>query len=401
MSNTNQEQNNYKEVEKAKESLLTKGFLVVCASALFFWSSVFFHGPLLPLYMDQFGYAESAIGFIVGSGALAALLGRVLSGWAVDRWGTRLFVFIGAMTWAITSPLMVLTSDIVFLTFYRLIQGFGLAIFLNASLAQMAKVAPEDKRGSAVGWWGITNNLSQAIGPVVAIWIMHDFGWLVAFTAAGVAALLSALFGLMPSTKGNIEEETEENSKFRVMTPKAVLPGLVGIALGFASGGYITFAPIIAKDLGLFNEGLYLMILAVGMVIARLTLAPLSDKKGRIWAILPGLILIITSMLIIGMVTNPILALIIPLMFGLGIGGAIPGLIAWTLDRTKANEAGLAGSTFYFLYELGMFFGPLTVGFLLKGGNYYSFIVIAIVLFLVMILYLYYLKYGINEEAKE
>lgn len=381
-------------IEEPKEKLLTKGFLLVCMSALFFWSSVFFHGTLFPLYLDGNGYSEATVGFVVGSGALAALVGRVLSGWAVDKWGTRMFVFWGAIAWAITSPFMALTTNIVLLTFFRLIQGFGLAIFLNASLAQMAKVAPEGKRGTAVGWWGITNNLSSAIGPVIAIWIMQDFGWFVAFVTAGVTALLSAILGLLPTEIESSEKsaEPEENNKFRVISPKAVLPGMVGAALGFASGGYITFAPLIASDLGLSNVGVYLMVLATAMVLARMTFGPLSDKKGRKWAILPGLILIIVSMILIGMITHSLLALIVPFLFGLGIGGAMPGLIAWTLDRTKATESGLAGSTFYFIYEIGMFFGPFLLGILLEVGNYYSYLVIATIIFIVMLFYLYSLR---------
>lgn len=227
-------------IKRSKEKLLTKGFLLVCMSALFFWSSVFFHGDLFPLYLDGHGYSEATVGFIVGSSALAALIGRVLSGWAVDKWGTRMFVFWGAITWAITSPFIALTTNIVLLTFFRLIQGFGLAIFLNASLAQMAKVAPEGKRGAAVGWWGITNNLSSAIGPVIAIWIMKDFGWFIAFVTAGITALLSAIIGLLPAEiESSKKNDKKTENKFRVISPEAVLPGMVGAALGFASGGIL------------------------------------------------------------------------------------------------------------------------------------------------------------------
>src|SRR5699024_12603325 len=74
------------QTEEQKEKLFTKGFVLVCMSALFFWSSVFFHGALFPLYLDGHGYSEATVGFVVGSGALAALIGRVLSGWAVDKW---------------------------------------------------------------------------------------------------------------------------------------------------------------------------------------------------------------------------------------------------------------------------------------------------------------------------
>jgi len=70
----------------------------------------------------------------------------------------------------------------------------------------------------------------------------------------------------------------------------------------------------------------------------------------------------------------------------------MPGLIAWTLDRTSVAESGLAGSTFYFIYEIGMFFGPFILGILLEIGNYYSFLVIAAIILIVMLYYLYSLR---------
>lgn len=382
--------------EPDKERLWTTGFLLVCGSAMFFWTTVFFHGPLLPLYMDASGLSEGTIGFVVGSGAIAALIGRALSGWAVDRWGTRMFVFWGAMTWAVTSPLMALTTNLALLVTYRLIQGFGLAIFLNASLAQMAKVAPEGRRGAAVGWWGITNNMANAVGPAVAVWIMQDFGWMVAFVTAGIVAAVGGIIGLFPTkADADAEEDAEEDAskaKFRMFTAGAVLPGIVGTALGFAAGAFITFAPLLAKDLGMANEGYYLAVLAVAMVLARLTLGPLSDKKGRIWAILPGLVLLILSMILVGLIFDPLFALIVPFMFGLGVGGAMPGLIAWTLDRTKPSERGLAGSTFYFLYEIGLFIGAYLLGLMLEEGSYNSYLLVAGVLCLVLVLYLWSLR---------
>src|SRR5690625_5147666 len=72
--------------------------------------------------------------------------------------------------------------------------------------------------------------------------------------------------------------------------------------------------------------------------------------------------------------------------------GAMPGLIAWTLDRTSVAEFGLAVSTFYFIYEIGMFFGLFILGILLEIGNYYSFLVIAAIILIVMLYYLYSLR---------
>lgn len=123
-----------------------KDFIWVCASTLFFFMGVYFVTTLLPLYMKEIGYNEGTIGWIFGLGALAALFGRILSGWAIEAWGTRWFLITGALVWAVLTPFMAVMSGLVLLMVCRLLQGIGLAAFMNASLGHVAYITPQEIR---------------------------------------------------------------------------------------------------------------------------------------------------------------------------------------------------------------------------------------------------------------
>lgn len=148
--------------------LWTPEFMLICVATLWFWISVFFHAPLLPLQMEGDGFGPGSIGLVIGAGALAALAGRLLSGWAVEHWGPRPFLLAGALAWAAGSPAMAVANGLVSLLALRLLLGLGLAVFTNASLGAVAAAAPPERRGAALGWWGTANNLAAGVGLAVA-----------------------------------------------------------------------------------------------------------------------------------------------------------------------------------------------------------------------------------------
>ncbi len=369
------------------DRLWTPGFVLICIATFLFWNSVFYHLPLLPLFMKAQGMAEGAIGLVVGAGALAALVGRLLSGWAVDRLGTRAFLLAGALAWAATSPAMVAWPTFAGLLVLRLIQGAGLAVFTNASLGVVGYTTPVARRGAAFGWWGIANNLANATGPSAAGAILGGYGYGVAFGMAGVMGLLAALVGLqVPRAGGAGGRGAASLRDIRLYTPGALMPGLVGGTLGFAGGAFIAFAPLRAADVGV-GAGWYLAVYGLTMIAARLTFAPLSDRRGRAWAVLPGMGMVTAAMGVIGFIADPALAFGVPALFGLGTGAALPGLLAWTLDRCGAAERATATSTFYSVYEVGLFLGATVLGQFLQRGSTAGYMAVAGILAAGLILY--------------
>ena len=69
-----------------------------------------------------------------------------------------------------------------------------------------------------------------------------------------------------------------------------------------------------------------------------------------------------------------------PVLFGLGAGAALPGLIVWTPDRSGPGERATATSPFYSVYEIGLFSGATVLGQLLERGGPAAFLVVAALL---------------------
>lgn len=361
----------------APDRVLTAPFVLVCAATLAFWVSVFAHLPLLPLYMADAGFGEDRIGLVYGSGALTALAGRVACGWAVDRWGARWFLVTGALLWAVTSPPAGAADSVAALLALWLVKGVALGVFTTASIAYVTQVAPPERRGTAVGWWGAANSVAAAAGPAAGALVQAEYGFLAGFTAAGAVGLLAATAGLAPRVK---LAPTGPPKPIRLYSRVALVPGCFGALVAFATSAFSIFAPLRARELGMGNVGLYLSVYAIALIAARVTFGPLSDRMGRSVAIVPSLALMAVAMGLIGFVADPVLGLVVPALFGLGVGGAMPNLLAWTVDRVAPDERGVASSTFYSVYEVGLFLGASVLGQLLLAASFERFVVVAALL---------------------
>lgn len=340
-------------------------FLLLWSATLLFWTAVFAQSATLPLHMEARGLLPQVIGWVMGSAGVASLGGRLLAGWSVQRWGTRRLMLLGGLLWAATTPLILWTEQPAWLVLARLSQGLALALFTSGAAGHVALATPEAYRGTTMGWWGLTNSLAGAAMPPLAFWLAEAVSFEVALTAGGLSAGLAALLGSVGPRRVSQPGPASNALGF---TRSALLPGLLGGTLGFTAGAFIAFGPLMATKLAIGNPGLYLALSAVGTAASRLVAGPASDRWGRGIAIWPGLLLVSLAMAMQGLVTEPVPALAVPLLYGLGAGAAVPALLTWTVDRSQPQERAVAPSSFYAFYEGGIFLGPALVGALLPFG---------------------------------
>ena len=364
-----------------------KGFVLSLLANFTYWICFFFHIALYPLFLDRQGLDSTTLGNVLAVGSIGALIGRVISGWAISQWGAKPFIVFGGMTMAILSPLMVMTTSLPLLYLSRIIFGFGVGIFTNATLAHVTYISPPETRGQAVSWWGVMNNFANAIIPPLAVALLLVTSFPTAFTIGAVFGLAAGVIGIIlpragskpiPTPAGDfhtpVRSLTEEGkplpparTPFRVLVRPAIFPGIVAGAVGFALAAFISFAPLIAEQGGMANPGLYLTVYAVANIIGQFASGPISDRMGRPWVILPGFVLAGLAMGILGIA--PQLGLLIPFVFGLGTGSVIPGILAWAVDLVKTDEQALASSTVLVMWEIFVFSGIAFQGRMMDAGQ--------------------------------
>lgn len=117
------------------------------------------------------------IEWVVTGYLIAVGIAQLASGWLSDRFGKK-FVFassLGAFT--VGSLMAALAPSMPTLVAFRVIQGIGGGAMMPVGLAMVYELFPPDRRGSALGIWGISALAAPALGPVAGGWIATNASW--------------------------------------------------------------------------------------------------------------------------------------------------------------------------------------------------------------------------------
>jgi MFS family permease len=354
----------------AAASLFTRPFLFICLATGCFYLSFYFILPVMPLYVASLGGTSSQIGLIIGLFAAMAMLMRPPAGWLIDTRGTRPILLTGMAIFLLASLGYIATRTVRPILALRLFHGMGMGLFPTAATVVIAELAPRERRGEAMGWFGITNSIGLILGPVLGPAVAAGLGFPTLFLlAAAVAGLGLGCVVVVPAGERRAVPSRLPRPG-DLFSAAAVLPSLILLLLYIPYGMVLAFIPLVATTRGLENPGLFYAVFAVAMLLVRAKAGQMSDRLGRKAVILPGMIATAGSLVVLGITTGPIGVLTGGAILGLGFGTAQPALMALTADRVRAAERGKAMGTFYTAWELGIASGALGAGWLLNVTDF-------------------------------
>lgn len=149
----------------------------------------------LPDIMGAFGMGQDKAQ-LLATGFLAAMTGTMLlNAWMVDRFGQRT-TFVGAVSLFVVASVMGgLAPAEGILVLARVLQGGAAGILQPLAMQVIFQVFPAERRGSAMGIYGIGVVLAPALGPTLGGIMVDSFNWRYVFFMAvpfGVVGLFLA-----------------------------------------------------------------------------------------------------------------------------------------------------------------------------------------------------------------
>lgn len=130
----------------------------------------------LPQIGQELGRAEG-IEWIVTGYLLAVGLVQLATGHLSDRFGKKAAFTVSLALFALGSLLSALAPNLLVLVAFRILQGLGGGAMMPVGLAMMYELFPPDRRGTALGIWGIAAMAAPAMGPVIGGWIATSVSW--------------------------------------------------------------------------------------------------------------------------------------------------------------------------------------------------------------------------------
>ncbi|MGD8738031.1 MAG: MFS transporter, partial [Anaerolineae bacterium] len=165
-------------------------FYLLLVANLFFFTGFQWTFATLPDYVQAIGGNAAQIGLAFGLFSLSAVAARPLVGRLVDSWGRKPVLLSGALLFALSPALYMVTRSVLPFQLVRLLHGVGIAAFTTAYTTLVADLAPPGRRGEAIGLSGVTNNLGMVFAPALGSYTAAQAGWTVHFAlSAGITAI--------------------------------------------------------------------------------------------------------------------------------------------------------------------------------------------------------------------
>ena len=125
---------------------------------------------------DALGHARR-VDWVVTAYLLAVGIVQPATGWLADRLGKRQ-VFLGSLAlFTIGSALCAASPTLWVLVAFRVLQGLGGGAMVPTAQAMVYELFPADRRGTALGVWGIAAMAAPAIGPVLGGFLISVAPW--------------------------------------------------------------------------------------------------------------------------------------------------------------------------------------------------------------------------------
>ncbi|MHA6250582.1 MFS transporter [Oceanobacillus sp. CAU 1775] len=384
-----------------REKIWTRDFIYIWLANFFIFLGFQMTLPTLPLYVKELGGSDQTIGLIVGIFTFSALLVRPWAGHALETKGRGFIYIFGLALFLVTMGIYGFVASILFLGVVRLIQGVGWGLSTTAGGTIATDLIPPKRRGEGMGYFGLSGNISLALGPSLGLWLIGFISFQTLFLICAVLGLIALLFSFGIRYK-KVEEipEPVKVARFDVFEKTAIQPAILMFFITATFGGIATFLPLHAMERNVEGIEIYFLVYAIFLMISRTFAGRIYDKKGHLYVFIPGTILIFSSMLLLAWLPNMTVFLIAAAIYGFGFGTVQPALQAWAVDKAEANRKGMANATFFSFFDLGIGSAAIFFGLLASTLNYASiYIASAISILFSMAFYIYFFIKNKREQT--
>ena len=350
----------------ASENLWSAGFIYLLAVNIVNSSAFGMLTPLVPGYVVSLGATLSFAGVVTGLFSITALFGRPIASIIGDRFNKKRLLVAALSLNGFSIILYALAPGIMWLLPVRILHGLMFSISGTVSFALGADYIPKDRLGEGVGYLGVGQIVGMALGPNIAIQLMNFFSYRFIFALGGAVILAAGLSvtALRYESAVLVVPENYGKRKFRFNELLAVelLPNAFFVAiLAVGNGLTNSYLVMLGNERSIANIGIYFIVTSVVLFVTRPLFGKIADRRGVVYVIIPGYLMMGAAMALIGSshVMWPILIAAVLAAIG---GGAMPAIQADCLKKLGNRRRAVATGTYFIGMDIGMSTGQIFGG---------------------------------------
>ena len=352
-------------MSQIKKSIFRGNFVLVFFASLLMFTAFYIMLPTLPVFLTrELKIDEGQTGLILAVYTLAALLIRPFTGFMIDRFGRKIFYISSLLLFAIIFAGYPLAGVFTLMLVVRFAHGLVWGVATTTGSTLIVDIVPATRRGEGIGLYGLAMTIPMALGPFTGLQLTLGNNYTLMFLFAGALAFAGFLLTLLIKypvlpTSGKVI------FSFRSLLESSSLPVTFNLLLiNISYGGLVSFISLYALKTGIGNTGLFFIIFASGITLARIYMGKIFDRHGPKVLAVTGILFFIVGHVILGIMLNKAGFLVAAFLLGLGSGVIFPTFQAMVNNLVPPHRRGAANSTLFSGLDLGIGLGMLVTGFL-------------------------------------
>ena len=388
---------------ETKDRLWTRDYIFVCISAFMMSFSFFILVPTLPLYLkDTFGISQALVGVVLSCYVIAVLSVRPLAGFVADTL-PRKSVYLASYALFVSSFLgyFFITQTLALFILLRIFHGFSFGMLTTAGNTLVIDVMPSSRRGEGLGYYGVTNNLAMAFGPMAGLFVIASGNYTLLFLTSLITGCVGLILASLVRAPRKILEKTEfKLSADRFFLKEGLRACFAFFLLAMPYGMTTSYMALYAREVGItHNAGLFFTVMAAGLISSRLHSGKRVDRGFVTETIRLGI-----CIAFIGAVGEALLSSVASwsisaayvtyfataFLFGYGYGTMFPAYNTLFINLAPNSRRATANATYLTGWDVGIGGGMLVGGMISESGYLYCYVLGAV---FVVIALLFFVRY--------
>lgn len=196
--------------------------------------------PAAPMWAVRIGADNLGAGAVNSVLMLFTVIAQLLVGWLLRRVGWAATQTVGLVLLGAPAVLHLLTGSLWQVLLLAALRGLGFGILTVCSVRGVAALIPQERRGRAIGAYGLAIAAPQFVLTPLAPWLAENVGYPLVFGLAAAPLLAVPLAFIRPAPAVADEPRSD-----RLGGVGRALAGPIAalVVITAAGGGILTFAP--------------------------------------------------------------------------------------------------------------------------------------------------------------
>ena len=388
--------------EVTRDRLFTRDYIFVCIAAFMMSFSFFILVPTLPMYLkDTFGISPALVGVVLSCYVIAVLSIRPMTGFIADTLPRkRVYIVSYAIFVASFLGYFFITQTLALFILLRVLHGFSFGMLTTAGNTLVIDVMPSSRRGEGLGYYGVTNNLAMAFGPMVGLFVISSGNYTLLFLTSLITGIVGLVLGALVRAPHKRLEKTEfKLSADRFFLKEGIRACFAFFLLAIPYGMTTSYMALYAASSGItHNAGLFFTVMAAGLITSRLNSGKRVDRGFVTETIIVGICIALVGGFgeaILSTVSSWSIAagyatyFLTAFLFGYGYGTMFPAYNTLFINLAPNSRRATANATYLTGWDVGIGGGMLLAGYISEFDYSYCYMLGAVLIFLALMFFKY------------